>query len=556
MNKKYLPGVLFIFTIFVSAVYTNLVFADTPAKLSAARVSNTIVISQVYGGGGSNTAGPTYKSDYIELFNLSGAPVSLNGLALQYGSATGQFGSAATLIFALPNVTLQPGQHYLIQTGTVGTAGLDLPVTPDVITTGLSMAAAGGKVALTNTTTALACGATATPCTLPDSRIVDLVAYGTSNNGEGGVSVNNGAAFTNMQGAVRNAGGCTDTDNNNNDLTVVTNPVPRNLATTATPCGGGVLRGALYDFTGNGTTDWITLSAANAAAPLRWSVLGNPANPAPGQAFIRQFDYGFGGDSITPGDFTGDGKTELGVWRSGTYYISQFPTGSGAITLERAFQWGQTGDAVGRDGDYDGDGKMDFTVVRTISGVSTWYILNSINNTIKTIQFGGTPAGTSTFRFPGADFNGDGRDELVISNVNNSTSAITWYFGDSNTGAGIAVIPWGNFTTDFAVAPDDYTGDGKADLIVVRESASPAVWYVRNSATGGAAATQFGIGDPTFANSDLPVRGDYDGDGRHDIAVYRRSNSTFYVLRSSTGTILGQQWGSVGDTPLANFFVF
>ena len=168
MTKKFTLSVLFILAIFVSATYINLVSADTSASLTSPQVSTTIVISQLYGGGGSNTAGPTYKSDYIELFNLSAAPASLNGLALQYGSATGQFGSAAANIFALPDVTLQPGQHFLIQAGTVGTAGLDLPVTPDATTTGLSMAAAGGKVALTNTTTALACGATATPCTLPD----------------------------------------------------------------------------------------------------------------------------------------------------------------------------------------------------------------------------------------------------------------------------------------------------------------------------------------------------------------------------------------------------
>jgi hypothetical protein len=86
------------------------------------------------------------------------------------------------------------------------------------------MAAAGGKVALTTTATPLDCGATATPCTLPDPRIIDLVSYGTSNNAEGGVTVNNGTALTNTQGSVRNGNGCTDTDNNNNDFTVVTNP--------------------------------------------------------------------------------------------------------------------------------------------------------------------------------------------------------------------------------------------------------------------------------------------------------------------------------------------
>ena len=44
------------------------------AQVSAApKVSTTIVISQVYGGGGNT--GATYKNDFIELFNRGATPV-------------------------------------------------------------------------------------------------------------------------------------------------------------------------------------------------------------------------------------------------------------------------------------------------------------------------------------------------------------------------------------------------------------------------------------------------------------------------------------------------
>src|SRR5688572_10160957 len=46
-----------------------------------------LVIRQVYGGG-SNSGAPL-SHDFIELFNRSGAPVSLAGLSLQYASASG-----------------------------------------------------------------------------------------------------------------------------------------------------------------------------------------------------------------------------------------------------------------------------------------------------------------------------------------------------------------------------------------------------------------------------------------------------------------------------------
>src|SRR5690242_362708 len=47
--------------------------------------STSVVISQVYGGGGNS--GATYKNDFIELHNVGATPVSLNGWSVQYASA-------------------------------------------------------------------------------------------------------------------------------------------------------------------------------------------------------------------------------------------------------------------------------------------------------------------------------------------------------------------------------------------------------------------------------------------------------------------------------------
>jgi uncharacterized protein len=116
-------------------------------------VSPDLVISQVYGGGGSATA--TFTNDYVELFNRGTAPASLNGMSIQCASATGtgNFGVTGQLT-VLPDVVLQPGQYYLVQQG--GGSGLSPLPTADLVGAS-SMAATAGKVALVTGTTSLGC---------------------------------------------------------------------------------------------------------------------------------------------------------------------------------------------------------------------------------------------------------------------------------------------------------------------------------------------------------------------------------------------------------------
>ena len=100
----------------------------------------------------------------------------------------------------------------------------------------------------------------------------------------------------------------------------------------------------------------------------------------------------------------------------------------------------------------------------------------------------------------------------------------------------------------------DYDGDGRADLAVYRPNAG--VWYLLLSHINYSRSHPF-IRQWGGAASDQPIVGDYDGDGVSDMAVWRGAAGRWYLLLSSTSFLYSHarevQWGdaSAGDVPLA-----
>ncbi len=188
---------------------------------SAVALSSTVVISQVFGGGGNS--GAPYQNDFVELFNRGSTAVSLDGWSIQYASATGNGTFASNPVTALSG-TLHPGQYYLVQMASGGGDGMSLP-TPDAVGR-VSMSWSGAKVILVNTTSGLACNGGSVPCT-PDhlDKIVDLVGWGDANFFEGTCGPETGRTTA----VLRRVDGHRETDDNGADFSVE-EPNPRNTA--------------------------------------------------------------------------------------------------------------------------------------------------------------------------------------------------------------------------------------------------------------------------------------------------------------------------------------
>ncbi len=193
-------------------------FAASLPLLASPQVSSTIVISQVYGGGGNS--GAPYQNDFIELFNRGTTAASLAGWSVQYAAST----SGTWHKTDLAGVSLAPGQYYLIQQGSGGTNGIPLPTADVTGTTNLS--ATAGKVALVNHTTTLS-------GTCPSGvNIVDFVGYGSSANC---FETAHAPAPSNTNALLRKTNGCTETDDNSADFATGA-PNPRNTSSPAISC--------------------------------------------------------------------------------------------------------------------------------------------------------------------------------------------------------------------------------------------------------------------------------------------------------------------------------
>jgi hypothetical protein len=286
----------------------------------------------------------------------------------------------------------------------------------------------------------------------------------------------------------------------------------------------------LYDFDGDGRTDFAVMRFNGSNTPHMWFILRSR------DGFLAQhwgYEFAPGGganDGAACGDYDGDGKWDITVIRFTTALQPAFwyvlNSSDGSMTAQH---WGISSDLLVPQ-DYDGDGKTDFAVFRA----GWWYILRSSDGQFQAEKFGLV----SDNPFQGGDYDGDGKDDLAVLRFANGLRLFIRY---SATGWWIQ-YNLGNpqFT---GVVTGDYDGDGRADVAIWQGN----LWLWERSSDGQlGGGLRFGR-----AQMDTPVPADYDGDGKTDIAVFRYlaeapGQDYFYVQQSRDG-FLAMPWGGGND---------
>jgi len=270
---------------------------------------------------------------------------------------------------------------------------------------------------------------------------------------------------------------------------------------------------ARVDFDGDGKSDYAVFRPTESRFLVKLSG-GGVINRA----------HGGVGDVAVPADYDGDGKTDIAVYRrgNGTWYIlpsSTFPNGGYAVAH---------GDNDFRDvpvpADYDGDGRDDIAVFRPTDG--RYYIKQSTDgDRIESI-------GAANAHIPvPADYDGDGNADVAVYRPGNAT----WTILGSKRGRYEEVF--GQANLDMPV-PADHDADGTTDLVVFRHAGTTgnySEFYIIYSKTRTGQRLDFGA-----RSLDLPISGDFNGDGTDDVTVFRRDNgnesfSQFFTLLSGVG---------------------
>jgi hypothetical protein len=273
-----------------------------------------------------------------------------------------------------------------------------------------------------------------------------------------------------------------------------------------------------------------------------------------GPAVDSAYQFGIASDVPLAGDWTGDGKSDIGVWRSSnaTFYLDRNNNGrwDGSPT-DGYHPFGSPGD-VPVLGDWNGDRRTDIGVWRP--GSRVFFIDHNGNGrydgavTDRQGQFG--IAGDVPLV---GDWNGDGRSDVGLWRPGSAL-----FFLDRNQN-----LKWDGTVVDnlyaFGASGDrplvgDWSGSGRSKIGVWRSS--NATFYLDRNGNGrwdgGAGDLQQAFG----AGSDTPLLGDWNGAGRTLIGVWRSSNANFYLDRNGNGrwdggTLDVQGWfGSSTDTPL------
>lgn len=297
----------------------------------------------------------------------------------------------------------------------------------------------------------------------------------------------------------------------------------------------------VYPQTSGSTTFWYAMRASDEGqylAPTSSSYVPSTAMTEPYAAL--PMDYTGAGRQGLLTSINGQAALRILEWNSASSALVSTPTNI-TYTLQGK-EWV---------GDFNGDGRDDFAYVTTSGTTATFYLRANTGVSGGVVQFA-PAAAMYTMTVPGstafapsamwsreADFNGDGRSDLLVRTNSPTcedgqcTPNVSWVFllssGTAFTEASSRINCEGQNCSQVQPTIADFNGDGFTDVMALRGTLQSRSYGVRyGNSLGGSSGPSPGtlsqIGPTTMA-------ADYDGDGRTDLLY--PAGATWSVLRAT-----------------------
>jgi hypothetical protein len=326
-----------------------------------------------------------------------------------------------------------------------------------------------------------------------------------------------------------------------NKDTITTNDIASKLDFTTATSPSAV---AVGDIDGDGKPDVVTANSSNGPniSVLRNTSTSNTITFASKtDIFISAQPY-----SIAISDLDGDGKLDIAIANQYSTVISVLRNTSslGAISFATIADFSISSSYSSSlpfvsIGDVNGDSKPDLICISSAGNNNVSVLRNT--SSIGAISFATSidfTTGNSPKSIALGDIDGDNKIDIAITNDGANTVSVLRNTSTTNNISFANKVDFSVETNPCSIAIGDLSGDGKLDLAIANFSFSSGghnISILKNTSTTGVVSFASKVNIATGTNPSSICIGDINGDGKPDLAVTNRGNSTVSVLQNKGG---------------------